>query len=171
MKRLLPYVFPVVAIVIILALILRWYQQNTQPQGEIPDFASEIEIENITPQEAASRLNNNPDLETVEMVSLDNSATGEVRYQVTDGTLEFSVTANLPELEEGLYQVWLQELDGEGLRKAVLLDMSKAGWMASAALSAEVLPFRVVVSQELVDDDQLETRILEAELTNLEESE
>ena len=47
MKKLLPFVFPLVAVLVIIFLVFRWYRLNTTPQGDISQFGEGIEIENL----------------------------------------------------------------------------------------------------------------------------
>lgn len=163
MRNYLPYIFPVIAILIIGALVFNWYRQNTQPQGQISEFARDIQVEELsTPVGVTTPVE---DLNTVQLDSAEGvEASGVVRYSQEGDQLAISVIATLPQLEQGMYQVWLREIDGEGLVKVASLEMNKGGYQANFRLSAENLPFQVVVSQETTDDEQLETEVLSATL-------
>lgn len=165
MKKYLPYVFPVIAILIVVFLLFRWYRMNDQRDGEISQFGEGVEIENLSDSEAQEVLSGVGDYTTVEMDSTNDEAMGSIRYELDEDKVRFSVMATLPEPEAGQYQVWLREVDGDAVRKAFVLDMSKGGYMGSAGVSADVLPFEVVVSKELNPDNELEEELLSATLT------
>ena len=160
MKKLLPFVFPLLAVLVIIFLVFRWYRLNTQPQGNISEFGEGIEIEDLTDAKLTESLTGAGDYQTVNLDSRDPNSLGRVRYEVKDGRVRFSVDANLPVLEVGMYQVWLREPGSTVARRAFVLEESKGGYIGSAAISEEVLPFELVVSKELRPDDQLEEVIL-----------
>jgi hypothetical protein len=161
MKKLLPFLFPAVALLIVVFLAFRWYNSRTaRPDGKISQFAENQTIESLTQAEVNKFRRPVKDLNSVELVGADN-AHGEVRYEVVDGKISFTVNANLPELKEGVYQVWLKEVNGDAKRKAFTLEFGKGGYTGSAAISADTLPFEVVVSKEMnANDDQMEMTLL-----------
>lgn len=159
MEKFAPYAFPVVALLVVAFLSFRWYNMKTQRDGEINQFAQGVEIENLTSEELDSVLKGTEDLQTVNMVGAED-VTGQTRYEFRDGRVLFTVNADLPELTAGSYQVWLKSLDKDDYRKAFTLDMGKAGFYGSAALSEEVLPFEVVVTKELNPSDDLTEEVL-----------
>jgi hypothetical protein len=118
-----------------------------------------VEIENLDPSEASNFLKGASDYRTVELDG-EEGMLGEVRYEIKDERISFSVSAVLPQLSEGEYQVWLKEVDGEGMRKALTLEYLKGGYIGSAAISAETLPFEIVVSKEMTSDAELEEVLL-----------
>ena len=160
MKKYLPYIFPTLAILIVIFLVFRWYRLNTQPQGDITQFGEGVEIENLSPQEVQEVMNSASDYETKDLNVVDQAASGQVRYEIKDGKVRFSIYAALPEISEGQYQVWLRDLSGQSMRKAFVLEATKSGFMGSAAISDEVLPFEIVVSYELRPDDEIEKIVL-----------
>ncbi len=164
MQKYLPYVFPAVAVAIVLFLTFRWYRLNTQPQGEISQFAEGVEIEDLSQSELQDQLASSTNFETKDMEASSEDVMGDIRYELTDGKVRFSVYANLPILEQGEYQVWLQDLAGETQRKAFVLESGKGGYMGSAAISEEVLPFKVIVSKEMRPDDEIEMVLLQTTL-------
>jgi len=173
MKRYLPYVFPAAALLVVVFLTYRWYSQNTAGIGQISEFAEGVEIEELSEQEQTNVSRGVGDIQTVQLQPVtqqeededaDDSdteeelsevdeiaatATGQVRYEIVDGRVRFSVMATLPEQDLGYYQVWLKAVDSDAIRKAFLLELSKSGFMGSAAISADTLPFEVVVSYEM----------------------
>lgn len=163
MKKYLPFVFPVVAFLIVLFLASRWYGMRNQIEtGQMSPFAEGVEIENLSQNELTEVLRGVGDYKTVDMMSSDDESMGAIRYEIVDDKVKLSVMAGLPVLENETYQVWLREVEGQAIRKAFLLDFSKGGHWGSAAISTEALPFEVVVSRETQPaDDQLETVLLQ----------
>ncbi len=161
MKKYTPFVFPTIALLIVVFLGYRWYSSQTKPVGQISDFAEGVKIEDLSAAEASKLRNGGAkDLPSVELKGT-AEATGQVRYEIKDGRVSFTVTADVPKVTgKDFYQVWLKQVNGESKKKAFVLDDSKAGYMGSAAVSAETLPFEVIVSKETKDDNQMETSIL-----------
>lgn len=165
MKKALPFVFPVAALLLVAFLAFRWYGQRTERTGEITEFGEGIAIEELSGSELDSVIKGTGDYKSVTMTGSDE-AMGTIRYEIADGKVRFSVNADLPELESGMYQVWLKATDSEAIRKAFVLDQSKAGFMGSASISAETLPFEVVVTRELSDDATPEQEVLKGTISN-----
>lgn len=159
MKKVLPFVFPVAALLLVAFLAFRWYGQRTDRTGEISQFGEGVEIEELSSSELDSVIKGVGDYKTVELEGGDD-VLGGIRYEIADGKVTFSVSASLPELEEGVYQVWLKATDSEATRKAFKLEYAKGGFMGSAAISAETLPFEVLVSREMSEDDIIEDIVL-----------
>lgn len=166
MKKFTPYVFPLVALLVVIFLLYRWYDMRTEKVVNPVEFGEGVEIENLSENELGSVLRGSNDITTVELEnaqtdSAEPASTGVIRYDVVDNKVLFSVMAELPELEQGAYQVWLKEINGDGMRKAFSLEAGKGGMMGSASVSTELLPFEVVVSKEMsVSDETIETVIL-----------
>jgi hypothetical protein len=160
MKKFYPYILPTIALIIVGFLAYRWYDLRTQRDGEITPFAEGVEIENLSETEADRVIRGVGDFETAPL-SGSGEAQGNIRYEIKDDKVSFSVTADLPELESGQYQVWLQDIDGKSRSKAFSLVMGKGGYMGSGALSADTVPFDVVVSQENTDDSEIEEVVLQ----------
>jgi hypothetical protein len=161
MKKYTPFVFPAIALLIVLFLGYRWYSTQAKPIGQISDFGEGVKIEDLSADEATKLNGGAKDLPTVELKGTDEAA-GRVRYEIKDGRVSFTVTADVAVLEEGqgFYQVWLKQVGGESKKKAFVLVDSKAGYIGSAAVPADSLPFEVVVSKETTDDEQMEVSIL-----------
>lgn len=159
MKKVYPYILPGIAILLILFLAYRWYTaRNTSNANKLAQFAEGSEISNLSESDVQSLRKPLKDLSTVELQS-DTDKRGEIRYEIKDDKVNFSVSAELPQ-PKGAYQVWLKEVNGERRRKAFTLTSSKGGWMGYAAISTDTLPFEVVVSDEVNNDDQIETTVL-----------
>lgn len=159
MKKFYPFILPTIALAIVAALAFRWYNLRTQRDGEITPFGEGVEIENLSEVEAERVMKGVGDFETAPL-SGTGEVQGQVRYELKDDKVNFSVNADLPELEEGQYQVWLQDVEGTSRSKAFVLKMGKGGYMGSAALDASKRPFEVVVSMEKTDDSVIEEEIL-----------
>lgn len=171
MKRFTPFIFPVIVLLIVGFLAWRWYDLRAERAAQRLDFGEGVEIENLTDDERSNVSRGVGDFETVELerpaveegrepLEGTENATGVFRYEIRDNRVVFSVMANLPEEMEGRYQVWLKEVEGEGVRRAFELLMGKGGFEGSAAVSSDLLPFEVLVSRELTDDDTVEDVIL-----------
>ena len=166
MKRYLPFVFPAAAVLVVVFLTYRWYSHNTTGVGQISEFAEGVEIEELTDDEQINVNRGVGDISTVQLQpvmqtsqegeadseddtnDMTSTASGQVRYETVDGKVRFSIMAALPEPEMGQYQVWLKAVDSDAIRKAFTLEMGKGGYMGSAAISANTLPFEVLVSLE-----------------------
>lgn len=162
MKKFLPFALPAVALVIVGFLVWRWYSDRTsRPTGEISQFAEGVEIENLSDKAAVTRTGSVADFKTADLKPEPGAtAAGQIRYELTDGKVRFTVMATLPDLERGEYQVWLKDPNSAAIRKAFVLLADKGGWMGSAAISAETLPFEVIVSKEDRPDELMEAVVL-----------
>lgn len=148
MKKLLPFIFPLTSLAIVMFLAFRWYSNRTD-RGNITPFAENVALEELTSEESSMALRGVGDFETVEMESEEDSEeTGKVRYEVKDGKVKFSVTANLENSQEENYQVWLKDPNSDAVRKAFTLEYIKGGMSGTAAISSETLPFEVIVSKD-----------------------
>lgn len=175
MKKYLPFVFPAAAMLVVVFLTYRWYSHNTTGVGQITEFAEGIEIEQLTDDEQSIVGRGAADVSTVtlesvgrdsdvegdeELAQISDTATGQVRYEIQDERVRFSVIATLPETEMGFYQVWLKAIDSDAVRRAFILEMTKAGFQGSAAISADTLPFEVIVSLEKLETDSPSNTLL-----------
>ncbi|MBD3250382.1 MAG: hypothetical protein GF381_02330 [Candidatus Pacebacteria bacterium] len=157
-KKYYPFIFPAVALIIVGFLAFRWYKLRTQRERDLS--LQQVEIENLTPEESDIVKQDTG----AEVVDLENGeeirGMGEVRYTIKNNKVLLSVNATLPEID-GQYQVWFKPEGSEVTRKAFVLDMGKGGLMGSAAVSTDLLPFEVVVTEELSPaDEMMETEVL-----------
>lgn len=159
LQNVLPYVFPLIAIAFVLIMFVRWYQTRTAeaPTGLLDP---ELMVESLPADVQNSIVRGTADYDVVAM-SGDSQAMGEVRYQLADDKVSFTVTANLPTSQEE-YAVWLTDLEGQTRKRVFNLVYSKAGYVGSALVTADVLPVKVVVSK--ASDLLLQDSLLEAEL-------
>lgn len=157
MKKIYPYIFPAVALLFVLFLLFRWYTLRTQREGMTSLLNEGVMIEELSPDQAL--MSGVGDYDMVELTGEDPTNLGEVRYEVVEDQLLFSVSASLPSLNGGHYQVWLRQEDG-AQRRAFVLEYAKGGYMGSASIDASTLPLEVVVSRELSADNLLEEVLL-----------
>ncbi len=144
MQKYTTYIFPLVVFSVIFLLIYRWHNlQQQELEGNL--FAEGVQIENLSEEELANSLNGVGDYKTIELQANDEDAKGVVRYELADEKVRFSVVANLPEIDDG-YRVWLKEVNGDAMREVFSLELGKGGYIGSAVLPQELLPFEVVVT-------------------------
>lgn len=159
MQKIYPYIFPAVALLFVLFLLFRWYNLRTQREGMTSLLNEGVSINELTDEERDNLMMGTGDYQTAQLTGEDPTMMGEVRYEIKDGEILFSVTANLP-VDNSRYQVWLRQTEGATQRKAFALIYSKAGYIGSAVLDAGTLPLEVVVSREATDDAILEEVLL-----------
>lgn len=145
MKRYTPYIFPLVVLGIIFLLVFRWYNLRSE-RMEYSLLGEGVEIENLSQDELARSIQGAGDYESVELESENPDNSGMIRYEVVDGSVRFSLMANLPEPTVE-YRVWLKEVDGTAMREVFTLVSAKGGYIGSAALPSELLPFEVLVTE------------------------
>jgi len=162
LQNFLPYLFPLVAVIFVVIMFARWYQGKTS-ETPVSLLDPQFQVETLPSDMQDSILKGAVDYQTAEMRG-NGQVAGEIRYQVEDDKLSFTVTANLPAAEEE-YAVWL--VDGAEAKKRVFnLMNSKAGYIGSAMVSADVLPVKVVVVK--ASDLMLQDVLLETDLTKAE---
>lgn len=158
MKKYTPYIFPLVVLSVVFLLVFRWYSMRTQ-RLEPDTFAEGVEIENLSEDELVNSINGVGDYEVVDLTASEEEAQGEIRYEIVDEKVRFSVMANLPESDMS-YHVWLKEVDGDAIREVFTLEPGKGGYIGSAALPSELLPFEVIVTEGSDGVDAAETNVL-----------
>ncbi|MDQ5951839.1 MAG: hypothetical protein QG639_1120 [Patescibacteria group bacterium] len=149
MQRFTPYIFPLIVLAIVFFLVYRWYNMRSQPT----DLASGegIEIENLTDEDVDSIIRGTGDFQTAPLERTEDSTSevegvGSIRYEIKDGRVRFSVSADLPE-PESPYNVWIRTAGSDNLTNAFSLELGKGGYMGTAAVSEDQLPLEVIVSQ------------------------
>lgn len=159
-KKFTPYIFPLLAFAFVVFMFIRWYSTRVAEEGASL-LSNDLEITTLTQEEEESIIRGTTDFSTAEMMAV-GEASGEIRYQLVENKLNFTVTANLPESNEA-FAVWLKEIDGDAKKKVFTLSYSKAGFIGSASVPAEVLPIEVIVSTEsdLLLEDALLRGIIE----------
>lgn len=160
LQNLLPYLFPLIAIIFVVIMFARWYKGKTA-EAPLSLLDSQLQVESLPAQLQDSILKGATDYATLDLKGVEG-AMGELRYQIKDDKLNFTLTANLPSSKED-YAVWLTDLDGEAKKRVFNLVYSKAGFVGSAVVPADVLPVKVVVAK--ASDLMLQDALLEAELS------
>jgi hypothetical protein len=163
MKKFSPYIFPLLVLGVVFLLVLRWYNLRTD-RMESGLLGEGVVIENLSEEEVAS-LEGVGDYETIELEKVAENTSGVVRYDVNDGKVTFTVSANLPGKEGAQYQVWLKEVNSNTTRHAFDLNAKKGGYIGSAALSAELLPLEVIVREAQPATDSGEQALLKGVIT------
>jgi len=163
LQNLLPYLLPLIALILVIIMFVRWYQGKTA-ETPISLLDSQLQVESLPSEVQDSIIKGSPDYTTLDMQGVDQ-ATGEVRYQIVDGKFNFTVTANLPESKEE-YAVWLASPSDDSKKRVFNLTYSKAGYIGSAAVSADVLPVKVVVAK--ASDLMLQYILLQVEIAATE---
>jgi hypothetical protein len=169
MKKLLPFLFPLTSLAIVMFLAFRWYSNRTD-RGNITPFAENVALEELTTEESSMALRGVGDFETIEMDS-EGEDTGKVRYELNEGKVKFSVTANLENSQDESYQVWLKDPNSESIRRAFTLEYIKGGMSGTAAISSETLPFEIIVSKDSAASKQPTEIILKGLVESEEEVE
>ena len=165
LQALLPYLFPLIAIIFVVIMFARWYKGKTN-ESPVSLLDSKLQVESLSKEMQNSIIKGATDYEMLDMQGVDQ-AVGELRYQIKDDKLSFTVTANLPASKED-YAVWLTDLNGDAKKRVFNLAYSKAGYVGSAMVSADVLPVRIVVAK--ASDLMLQDALLQVELTPPEEN-
>ena len=145
MQKYTPYVFPLVVLGIVFLLVFRWYTLRAE-RSEYALLGEGVEIENLSQEEMVNSITGVGDYESVELAAENPDDTGVVRYEIKDDKVRFSVLANLP-APTTEYRVWLRSPDGTAMREVFTLVEGKGGYIGSAALPSELLPFEMIVSE------------------------
>lgn len=162
LQNFMPYLFPLIAVIFVVIMFVRWYQGKTS-ETPVSLLDPQFQVETLPTAVQDSILKGAVDYQTAEMQG-EGQVAGEVRYQVEGDKLSFTVTANLPVAEEE-YAVWLSSGD-EAKKRVFNLIASKAGYIGSAMVSADVLPVKVVVVK--ASDLMLQDILLETDLSKVE---
>ena len=147
MKKYAPFVLPFITLVVLFVLVFRWYQNNAKPT--LPTINGEgVSIENLSASQAAT-LRGVGDFKTVTLEKSEGAtASGVIRYDVTDEGVEFSVIVedtSMSEESEALYKVWVKSPQDGAAKEAFVLEMAKGGFVGSALLPKDVLPIEILV--------------------------
>ena len=159
LQALLPYLFPLIAIIFVVIMFARWYKGKTT-ETPISLLDPQLQVESLSKDLQNNIIKGATDYKALDMQSSDK-AIGELRYQIKDGKLSFTVTANLPQSKEE-YAVWLTDLNDKASKRVFNLVYSKAGYIGSAMVSSDVLPVKVVVAK--ASDLMLQDALLKVEL-------
>lgn len=160
MKKLVPFLFPIMALTIVFVVALRWYNSQATQPGQLLDTAADTQVEPATDSVVTQLIKSAKDAKSIELAG-DSQARGQVRYEVKNGQLIFSVIADLPPLSKGeSYQVWLVPGSSSVPQKAFLLTSGKGGFMGSGTVSVNILPVTVEVTLEKNERGQAKLLLL-----------
>jgi hypothetical protein len=164
LQNLLPYFFPLVAIILVVIMFARWYKGKTA-EAPVSLLDQQLEVQALPSEMQDNIIKGATDYQVLNMIGT-NQAVGEVRYQIKDDKLNFTITANLAESKEE-YAVWLADVNGDAKRRVFNLVYSKAGYIGSASVSDDILPVKVVVTKAsdlMLQDILLQTQIAAPEV-------
>lgn len=159
LQALLPYLFPLIAIIFVVIMFARWYKGKTAEKPVSLLDSQQLQVESLPANVQNDIIKGASDYKMLSMQGA--TGAGELRYQIKDGKLTFTVTANLPESKED-YAVWLMDASGSSKRRVFNLEFGKAGYVGSAVVSADVLPVKVLVVK--ASDLMLQDILFQAEI-------
>ncbi len=145
MQKYTPYVFPLVVLGVVFLLVFRWYTLRAE-RSEYALLGEGVTIENLSQEEMVNSIKGVGDYKSIDLASESPDTNGVVRYELKDDKVRFSVMANLP-APTTEYRVWLRSTDGTAMREVFTLVEGKGGYIGSAALPSELLPFEMIVSE------------------------
>ncbi len=149
MKALIPFILPLVVLIILGAAFWRWVQNNSKP--EISDNAASVEVMEVDQATTTELARGADDVPTVNMVTPDNApesaddSQARVRYQIEGNTASLLVLASLVDQTEE-YTVWLKPSNSEVLTRAFVLEEGKGGLMGTASVPVSSLPLTVYLT-------------------------
>ncbi|MCL2110200.1 hypothetical protein FWH30_01295 [Microgenomates group bacterium] len=170
-KEFLPFVLPLLAIVVVIFLGWQWISLRTKDEGVVPETSEKIEITEISADEQA-KLDNIAkglgDFRTSVLTQKSLSLVGaaQVRYDFEGDKVYANVIANLPSPAAGTYyQVYLKEGGSEEWQKSEALALSKSGYLAQFVSAAGKLPIGVRVTLESAGTPAGENVLFEGEIS------
>lgn len=186
MKKITPYIFPLIVLAIVFFLVYRWYSLRGQQTAENAEFGEGIQIENLSEEEAADVSSGVGDVETAPLESTEgedastSDNTGTIRYEIDGNRVLFSVLATIGTLRvldnvldtapdatpvptpdpNAQYTVYIRSLDGDNLTRAFSLSSGKGGLLGSASISTDLLPVEVLVTDATSISEVLDNVLL-----------
>ncbi len=182
MRRLLPFIFPLIAFLIVVFLLIRWFNLRAPRAGQINLNDLKTQVEELLPDSRSdmnsprpassdsSGLSSASDLPSISLEPLADAtgsaqaAQGTVRYMTEDSQVKLQVFADLAPLSTGWYQVWTQSSGSAQPQRVAQLSSQKGGYVASFNLPLASLPTEIVISEESKNDAQLERILLKGRL-------
>lgn len=148
MKKYLSIGLPLVAILVIGFFAFRWYRERTAERLNVPEVTAGTEIENLSNSELEALAQQQKGLgnfKVLTMASEVEEGQGEIRYEIKDDRVLFTVIANLDTHNHQTYQLWLKEALGTEFTASKLLVENKGGLQASTMVAVEKLPIMIEV--------------------------
>lgn len=149
MKALIPFILPLVVLIILGAAFWRWVQNNSKP--EISDQAASVEVTDVDEATTSELARGAADVPTVTMVAPENApadttdSQARVRYQISGDTASLLVLASLANPAE-TYTVWFKPANSDVLTRAFVLEEGKGGLMGTASVPVSSLPLTVYLT-------------------------
>lgn len=160
MKKYAPYALPLAVLAVVFFLVFRWYNNQRVSLPPKDKLISEgVQIEDLTQEETSPVWSGAGDYQSLELEHAEDGYFGNVRFMVEDDKVIFAVSADLPDLKSGSYEVWLKEVNGTAMRKAFSLVPDKGGYMGAGSLPAELLPLELLISTS-EDEKTIDTSAL-----------
>jgi len=148
MKKYLPIILPIAALALVAFLGMRWYRSRELTEVSMPEVASSAPINPMTNDDRATLDRLAQGLGDYQAVNLDaagHNAVGEIRYQIVDDRVLFSVNANLDTTTGTQYHVFIKTADSDQAQDIGTLADTKGGLIASHSLSVNSLPLTVEI--------------------------
>ncbi|MDR0463317.1 MAG: hypothetical protein LBG64_03810 [Pseudomonadales bacterium] len=147
-KKLLPFVLPIIALVLVVMVVARWYSDRTEESMNIPELTEGLEIENLSETELTALENMRRGVGNFQTVAMTGVHTGEIRYEVQGDSVVVSVIANLPEGTLGQrYVLWSRDAENNFVQISEL-QFLKGGFSAGLVVSIDRLPLTFIVSED-----------------------
>lgn len=158
LKKLLPFILPIIALILVIVVVSRWYNNRTEEEIALPDYSEGLEIENLSQSELEALDNMRLGVGNYEKITMTGEHSGEIRYEISDDKVYLTVTVALPETNN-VYQLWL--LDNTGAySKSNVLTYGKGGFYTALAISVSKLPITLVVSEDVLTASLPENEVL-----------
>lgn len=149
MKKFLPFVLPIAALLLVIFFVYRWYQQRTETNMPTPEVTAGAEIEELSVSELESLERMSRGVGNYQTAKLSGDEyEAEARYEKKDDKVYVTVTANVPEIVAGKYELWLKSGVATEFSKSKDLDLGKAGYWAAVVISEDNLPLEIEVRLE-----------------------
>jgi hypothetical protein len=148
MKKFFPFILPALVVIAIIYLGYQFYQKRTEERLTVPEVTAGTEIENLSASELALLENIQKGLGDYETIKMTGTGIGEIRYEIRDGKVLFSVNANLPTGAGEIYTLYIKEASAPDFTTSKTLEEGKGGLFASAAVTIDKLPITIEIRQE-----------------------
>ncbi len=146
MKKFIPYIFPIIALIIVIVLAFNWYSNRTQEEIPTPPVSAGAEIEelSVSELEALDALGRGlGNFQTLDLIG--QGGLGEVRYEKRDNQVFFTVVANLLAPDSGNYQLFIKPAGAADFIASEHFTFGKAGYLAGTVLDLTQLPVEIQV--------------------------
>lgn len=149
MKALIPFILPLVVLIILGAAFWRWVQNNSQPA--IDPNAASVEVMEVDEASVTELARGAADVPTLNMVAPANApedavdAHARIRYQIDGNNASLLLLATVPDQTQ-TYTAWFKPANSDVLTRAFVLEEGKGGLMGSASVPVSSLPLTVYLT-------------------------